>query len=143
MPAKVEFKDTSDSAKNGILEQQKQALRASGKLLKKVVRDAAPEDTGNLKKNIATWVRVNKKTGETKLEIGVYDRARAEKKGLQYAFQAHMLEFGTSKMRPRPFLKDPVRSNVGEVRNEMSKFLPDIKPVETFVDVDEEVAEDV
>lgn len=140
---KVEFKDTSEEAKNGMLEQQKQAMKAVAKFLKKAVKDATPVDTENLKKNVAVWVRVMKKTGEVKIEIGIYDAKRAAKKGLSYAFYAHMVEFGTSKMPAKPFLKDTVRANVAAIRNELAKYLPNIEPVVEYVDEDAEEAEDV
>lgn len=139
----VKFTDTSEEAINGMFEAQKQALRASAKILKKAVKDACPVATGNLKKNVATWVRANRKTGEVKLEIGIYDASRAQKKGLKYAFYAHMVEFGTSKKRARPFMKPTVIAKVPEIRAEQAKYLPGIEPIKRFDDTDEEVAEDV
>lgn len=139
----VKFTDTSEEAINGLFEAQKQALRASAKILKKAVKDACPVATGNLKKNVATWVRANRKTGEVKLEIGIYDAARAQKKGVKYAFYAHMVEFGTSKKRARPFMKPTVIAKVPEIRAEQAKYLPGIEPIKRFDDTDEEVAEDV
>lgn len=138
----VRFEDHSEEAVNGLFEAQKQALRASAKILKKAVKEACPEQTGNLKKNIAVWVRANRKTQEVKLEIGIYDAARAKKKGLKYAFYAHMVEFGTSQKRARPFLKPTVISKIPDIRAEQAKFLPNIEPLERFDDTDEEVAED-
>lgn len=139
----VKFTDTSEEAINGLFEAQKQALRASAKVVKKAVKEACPVATGNLKKNIATWVRANRKTGEVKLEIGIYDAARAQKKGLKYAFYAHMVEFGTSKKRARAFIKPTVVAKIPEIRAEQAKYLPNIETLKSFNDTDEEVAEDV
>lgn len=139
----VKFTDTSEEAINGLFEAQKQALRASAKVVKKAVKEACPVATGNLKKNIATWVRANRKTGEVSLQIGVYDAERAKKKGLKYAFYAHMVEFGTSKRRARAFIKPTVVAKIPEIRAEQAKYLPNIEILKNFNDTDEEVAGDV
>lgn len=139
----VRFEDHSEEVVNGLFEAQKQALRGSAKILKKAVKEACPVATGNLKKNVATWVRANRKTGEVKLEIGIYDAARAQKKGLKYAFYAHMVEFGTSKKRARAFIKPTVVAKIPEIRAEQAKYLPNIEILKSFNDTDEEVAEDV
>lgn len=135
----VKFTDNSDSAKNGLLEQQKLALRATAKFLKAKVKEAAPVKTGRLKKNIATWVRVSKKTQDVKLQIGVYNKAVAAKKGLEPAFYAHIVEFGSKRQAAHPFLKPTIQDNVSGIREEQAKYLPDIKNLNTMQETDEEI----
>ncbi len=138
----VTYTDTSDTAKNGMLEAEKQALRATAKILKKAAREACPVDTGNLRKNIATWVRVKKKTGDVHLELGVYGKERAAKKGLEYAFYAHFVEFGHGGRAPaaaHSFLKTPVIQNIQKIRAEQAKYIPVMTATDEEIDFDEEV----
>lgn len=135
----VKFVDNSDPAKNGLMEQQKLALRAVAKMLRKRVRDAAPVKTGTLKKNIGTWVKTNRKTGESVLLIGTYNAAAAKKKNIRHAFYASILELGGKGKTARPFLKNTIMASVSDIRAEEAKFLPDIKPVYNASDEDEEI----
>lgn len=136
----VKFVDNSATAKNGILEQEKKALRATAKILKKAAKAEVPERSGALKQNIATWVKVNRRTGEVKLELGVYNTSRAKKKGLIPAgFRAHFTEFGTSKSRGKSFLKAPTLSNIEAIRKKQAEYLPEVVNLDNFQDIDEEV----
>ena len=139
----VTFIDNSEAIKNGLQEQQKLALKAVAKMLKKRVKDAAPVDTGTLKKNIGTWVRTSRKTGQVTLLIGTYSRSAADKKKISHAFYAPYLELGTKSRAAHPFLKSTVMSSIADIRAEEAKYLPDIKPMLNVTDEDEEVAEDV
>lgn len=135
----VKFVDNSDPAKNGLIEQQKLALRAVAKMLRKRVKDAAPVLSGTLKKNIGTWVKTNRKTGEVVLLIGTYNRKAADKKGIRHAFYAPIVEFGGKGRAAHPFIKNTVMSSVADIRAEEAKYLPDIKPVYNASDEDEEI----
>lgn len=60
-------------------------------------RSRVPIDTGRLKDTI----RVTRLKGDPKLDIRVYAGSR-DKGG---AFYAHMIEYGTVKMKAKPFLR--------------------------------------
>ncbi len=142
MPGGVVFKDNKDSAKNGMLEQEKKALRKSAKILREAAKAAVPVRTGDLRKVIATWVRVNKKTGEVKLELGVYGAKKAKAKGLAPAgTRAHLVEFGSIHNKPKSFIKAPTLANVEAIRRAQAEFLPDLINLDSFENVDEEVEE--
>lgn len=71
------------------------AVKAGAMKVRKEARNAAAEDTGNLKQNIR--VRVSRKRGQDRVtyRVGV----------TKDAFYGMFLEFGTKKMAPRPFLR--------------------------------------
>lgn len=137
----VKFIDNSDPAKNGLMEQQKLALKAVAKMLRKRVKGAVKkDDTGALKKNIGTWVKVTKKTGEVKLFIGVFSRATSKKKGYEPASAyAHFIEFGSRHAGAFPFLKPTIMSSIADIRATEAEYLPDIKPYAQSEDEDAEV----
>jgi len=95
----VTFVSSVDRCQYTITELSKMALRDVAKLLRQRVKATGnlPVKTGNLKKNIGTWVRINKTTGKPELQIGVYGREKAKQKNLDYAFYAPYLELGTKK----------------------------------------------
>ncbi len=139
----VKFEDHSDEVKNGLLETQKKALREVGRMLKKASKEAVPVKTGALKASISTWVRVNKKTGQAHLELGVYSNKAARKKGLSpVGSRAHLTEFGTSKARGKSFLKAPTLALVSKIRDIEIKHIPELKHIATFQDTDEEITDD-
>jgi len=112
--------------KKQIMDLEAKALRSSSKILRAAVKQNVPVDKGDLKKSIATWVKKNRKTGEVSLQIGVYDRRRALKKGLKYVYYASMVEFGVSGRPAQPFLKTSVISNIEAVRTAQAEYLGQI-----------------
>ena len=68
-----------------------------------------PMSKGDLKKSI----RVKRLPGDPKLNIRVYAGGRW--KGAP--FYAHMIEFGTIKMGPRPFLRPALHSSKLSIKN--------------------------
>ena len=142
MGAQVKFTDTSTSAKNGMMEQEKKALRATAKLLRKVVKDATPVQRGWLKKSIGTWVKTNRRDGSCELQIGVYTSDRAKKKHIEMPYAnryAHLVEFGTSHSPAHSFLKEPTRQNIEAIRRAQAEYLPGLVNLDEFEDIDEEV----
>lgn len=136
------FVDNSAEAKAALLQQEKLALRASAKIVKKACKDAVPVRRGVLKKNIGTWVRTNRKSGTVSLLVGVYNYRTAIKKGLHPANNiAHLVEQGTRRTKAHSFIEKPVTENIGKIREAQAQFLPDIKPVSVadIKDDDEEV----
>lgn len=145
----VEYISNVDRVQYTISELSRAALRDVAKLLRKRIKDAVPVDEGVLKKNVGTWVRKDKGTGESRLQVGVYDKTRAKKKGYPYAFHAHFQEFGTSKMQAanngRGFLRSTVQDNIDEIQKIQGKYLSAIEDENQalgLIDEDEEVADD-
>ncbi len=143
----IEFISNVDQVEYTLHELSRAALRDVAKLLRNRVKAAAPKDTGNLRKNIGTWVRKGS-DGEPYLQIGVYDSARAKRKGLKYAFYAHFLEFGTSRMPAcnggRGFLRATVLDNLGEIQKIEAKYLKSLDDQRALglIDEEEEIADD-
>jgi HK97 gp10 family phage protein len=80
-----------------------------------VVADAArqlvPINTGKLKETI----RTRRLKGDPKLDVRVYAGSR-EKGG---AYYAHMVEYGTVKMKARPFLRPALNKSKTAIMNIM------------------------
>lgn len=143
----VEFTSNVDQVEYTLHELSRAALRDVAKLLRNRVKAAAPKDTGNLRKNIGTWVRKGS-DGAPYLQIGVYDQTRARKKGLRYAFYAGFREFGTSKMpacnNGRGFMRATVMDNLDEVEKIQAKYLKSLDDQRALglIDEEEEIADD-
>lgn len=78
------------------------------------------------------------------LQIGVYDRARAKKKGYTYAYHAHLVQFGTVKMSGIDFLRAPVFNNIDKIRELQADFLRQIEEIKAngLPEVGDEEADD-
>lgn len=61
----------------------KSALRASGKVIRKHIRDDVPLRTKRIKNHIASWVFIDRKTGQPQMQIGFYGWQRVKKRGKQ------------------------------------------------------------
>jgi HK97 gp10 family phage protein len=83
-------------------------LEMAGELVAARARGLVPVDSGKLKDSI----RVTRLKGDPKQNIRVYAGNR-NKGG---AFYAHMVEYGTVKMKARPFLRPAIESTKGMVR---------------------------
>ena len=77
----VVFVDTSPEVKKAMVGLAKAALRASGKVIRKHVRDDVPKRTKNIKNHIASWVFVDYKTGQPQMQIGFYGWQKVRKRG--------------------------------------------------------------
>lgn len=144
----VEYISSVERTKYTIKELSRAALRDVAKLLRRRIKDAVPVYTGTLKRNVGTWVKRGN-NGMPTLQVGVYDRARAKKKGYKYAFHAHLLEFGTKKMQAanngRGFLRPVVMDNIDEIRKIEGKYLSAIEDENRafgLIDEREEIADD-
>ena len=122
----IEFVSNVDRVNYTLKELQKAALRDVAKFLRRRIKELVPIKEGILKRNVGTWVRKDK-NGTPRLQVGVYDRARAKQKGYTYAYHAHLVEFGTVKTRPRPFLRPPVYDNIDEIQKIQAKYLSAIE----------------
>jgi len=88
-------------------------LEKAGEVVADRARQNVPVQTGTLKDSI----RVTRLKGDPKLNIRVY--AGNRKKG--GAFYAHMVEYGTVKMRARPYLRPALNAAKGQIMNIMEK----------------------
>jgi len=90
------------------------AIRASAKPLISEARARVPVNTGNLKKSIGVTKRRSKNKNIIHFSV-------SPRKGGKYnGFYGHFLEFGTSKMSARPFLR-PAFEAKGEETIEAAK----------------------
>lgn len=140
----VEYISSVDRAQYTLKELSRAALRDVAKLLRKRIKANVPIGEGTLEKNVGTWVRKSK-DGTPRLQVGVYDRKRAKKKGYKYAFHAHLVEFGTRKMRARPFLRPTVMDNIDEIQKIEGQYLSAIEDenrAKGLIDESEEIADD-
>jgi HK97 gp10 family phage protein len=124
----VTYESNADEAKKAIRLLEKKALREAAKFLRKLIKQNVPVDEGILKKNVGSWVRGKAKENPV-LQIGVYDRKRAKKKGYTYAFHAHLVQFGTAKTPGTDYLRGPVFNNIDEIRNLQAELLREIEDI--------------
>lgn len=119
----INYQSRAGEVKYVMNELERAALKATAKLLRPIVKRDVPEDQGTLKKNVGTWV----KKKDASLQIGIYTRARAQRKKYKYAYHAHLVHFGTKKTKARPFLRDAVYQNIDLIRITQGKFLKEIE----------------
>ena len=81
--SEVVFVDTSPEVKKTMIGLAKSALRASGKVIRKHIRDDVPLRTKHIKNHIASWVFVDYKTGQPQMQVGFYGWQKVRKRGKQ------------------------------------------------------------
>ncbi|MFA5075632.1 MAG: HK97-gp10 family putative phage morphogenesis protein [Candidatus Babeliales bacterium] len=91
-------------------------LEKAGEMVASRARQIVPVDTGTLKSTI----RVTRLKGDPKMNIRVYAGSREkggsmQKGAVRGAFYAHMVEFGTVKMKARPFLRPALNASKGSI----------------------------
>lgn len=142
----IKFISDVDKVNFTIQELSRAALRDVAKFLRKEIKQTVPVRRGVLRRNVGTWVKVDKKTYTPTLYVGVYSRQRAKKKGYLYAFHAHLVEFGTRHSRAKPFLVPSVMNNVDDIRRIEAQYLSAInggeKAVTKYIDEREEISDD-
>jgi len=84
-------------------------LEMAGELVAARARGLVPVDSGKLKDSI----RVTRLKGDPKQNIRVYAGNR-NKGG---AFYAHMVEYGTVKMKAKPFLRPALNESKSSIKN--------------------------
>ena len=114
---KVEGLDALDRAvrklpKNVQKRVLKGALRAGGRVIAKDAKQRVPKKSGELKKSISVQAGKNQQDGAT---VFVATRPKA--------FYSHMIEFGTSKMPARPFLRPAFDATQQEVIKKIGEAL--------------------
>jgi len=144
---KIKYESNIKETKIVLTELSRAAFREVAKLIRNDAKNRVKmqsEDTGNLRKSIATWVKRKGSEGPH-LQIGVYDKKRAEHKGLKDPYYAHFIEFGTKKMAARPFLRPSVHENIDEIRRIEGKYFKEIENenrARGLIDEAEEIKDD-
>jgi hypothetical protein len=137
------YESNAKEIKKAIAVLEKQALRETAKFLRKDIKATVPVDDGVLKKNVGSWVK-GKGDEKPTLQIGVYDAARARKKGYTYAYHAHLVQFGTVEMGATDYLRAPVIGNISKIREIQADFIRQIEDIQEngLPEVEDEEADD-
>lgn len=151
----VTFVNKSDEVKKAIAGLSKTALRASGKVVRKYLRDNVPLRSKRFKNHIGTWVMINYSTGQPTLQVGFYSWQKVRKKGKQPSHASpHWVEFGVKPhtmpkgdkvghfmryenmifgykvnhpgTRATNVLRDTVQNNLSEIRAAQEEYLKEI-----------------
>lgn len=77
----VTFVNKGDEVKKTLMGLSKTALRASGKVIRKYLRENIPVRSRRFKNHIGSWVMINYQTGQPTLQIGFYSWQKVKKKG--------------------------------------------------------------
>lgn len=149
----ISLTDNSDLIKDALEEQLEQALTAIGIAAETHAKENCPVDTGRLRNSItfalagqganspiyrANFARYKTKTGKTAirrkgLKSYTYKGKAPNVGGNEHAVYigtnveyGQFIEFGTSRMKARPFLRPAVANHTEEYKNLVKQaFLPD------------------
>lgn len=99
------------------------AIRAGSNIVRDEARRLVPVDTGNLKKSIAT---IRRKGDKNTVQFSV----TPSRGGRNDGWYAHFLEFGTSKMSAKPFLRPALESKQDEVLQATKEYIANRLPKE-------------
>ncbi len=145
----VTYISSVDRTQYTITELSRAAFRDVAKLLRRRIKDMAPIDTGNLRRNVGSWVRKAEDSDVPYLQVGVYDKERARKKGLQDAYYATWQELGNSRHPAanggRGFLRPAVQDSIDDIRRIQGKYLSEIERENRamgLIDESEEISND-
>ena len=154
--AEITFIDTSKEAKETMQGLSKTALREAGKVIRKKIRETI-QTTGlvhsnRFKNHVASWVRINNKTGQPIMDVGFRSRAYLIKKHKQASHTSpHWIEFGTKPhtitskghymayednvygyvvkhpgQKATHLLRDTVQNNIKEIRAAQEQYLAEL-----------------
>lgn len=91
----VTFINTSKEVKKAMEGLAKSALRASGKVVRKKLRENVPIRTKHFKNHIGTWVFIGRDNGVPQMQVGFYGWQRVKKRGkIPSQASPHWIEFG-------------------------------------------------
>ena len=149
-PKSITFIDTSKDVKKALEGLSKTALRASGKVIRKILRSDIPVRYNRLKNHIASWAFIDRSTGQPQLQIGFYSRGRVKSKGkkpshanphwIETGVRPHVINskrakamafnddfYGKSLKHPGTrgtnVLRNSVYNNIAEIRDAQEEYL--------------------
>lgn len=151
----VTFIETSSEVKKALEGLSKTALRASGKVIRKYLRENIPQRSKRFKNHIGSWTMIDRKTGRPTLQIGFYSWQNVKKHHKQPSHaNPHWIEFGTNPhaitpknkkmlvdkstetiygksvshpgMKATHVLKDTVQNHISEIRKAQEEYLAEI-----------------
>lgn len=168
----IVFIDTSKEVKDTLVKLSKSALRASGKVIGKKLKDKTKKYTGNLSNQIGYWARLDRKTGQPFMDVGYYSKDRMRRKSKkpshsnpawnEFGIKAHTISikkarslsdgrinYGVTVQHPglpaQNTLKNVVVSNIQEIVGAQEKYLKELnKQISDIKGIDDsEEEEDV
>ena len=128
------------------------ALRSSGKVVRRILRERVPVRSKRFKNHIASWALIDRKTGQPKLQVGFYSWQKVRKRGKKPSnANPHWIEFGTNPhtiaarrarvmkyehiygtlvahpgTRDRHVLRNAVFENIAEIRKAQEDYLKEL-----------------
>lgn len=148
----VTFVDKHDEVKKTLVGLSKTALRASGKVIRKYLRENVPLRSKRFKNHIGTWVMINYSTGQPTLQVGFYSWQRVKAKGklpsnanpwwIERGTKAHIMPKGDKRghfmryedmifgfnanhpgQRATNVLRDTVQNHISDIREAQEEYL--------------------
>lgn len=98
-------------------ETKEKSLQAGGEFIRDRIKENVPIQTGNLRDSI-----VVSDVKDEKVEVGP-KLGKKDSVSQRQAFYGRFLEFGTSKMRPQPFLEKTYEANKNKIQDIMSESI--------------------
>ena len=123
----VKYISSVDRTSYTIQELTRAALKDVAKFVRREAKANAPKQSGDYKKNIATWVRKDRRTGEFELQLGVYTAKQSKKKNKNAIYFAHIIEFGSRFVGGLKVLTNAVQSNIATIIQIESQYLSAIE----------------
>lgn len=151
----VKFIDTSKECKDQMKYLSRQALKSAGKVVNKILKDKLPVKTGNFKKSVKAWVKIDYKTGQPELDVGYLNKSQMRKRGVKFFVNPTWFEFGTKPhgietvrakmltdginkfgafvghpgMSNKNFLRNTVFDNINEIKTAQEQFLGELNTI--------------
>lgn len=149
----VTFVNTSSEVKKTMEGLSKTALRASGKVVRKYLRQNVPTRSKRFKNHIGSWVMIDRKTGRPQLQVGFYSwqkvrknhkqPSRANPHWVEFGVRAHPINPNRAKAlayddtfygkkvnhpgtRATHVLRDTVYDHIGEIRSAQEEYLKEL-----------------
>lgn len=150
---KVTFVNTSKEVKKTMVGLSKTALRASGKVVRKYLRENIPVRSNRFKNHIGSWAMVDYQTGQPQLQVGFYSWQKVKKKNklpshanphwVEFGVNSHIISVKNAKMlayddiqygravqhpgtRATNVLRDTVQNNIDEIRAAQEEYLAEL-----------------
>jgi len=136
----VEFTSSVDRVNYTLEELTKAALRDVGKVIVPKIKDATPKKSGRLQNAWQKWVKKDKTDGHMELDLGVYSKAQAKKKGKDYVFYAQYILMGFTTKDGRwvsgnNFLQQTVEDNISLIRDTEAQYLSAIEDEQNAIKI--------